>query len=176
MDFLQQIIKDKNDYMCFNLLKELLTTNEEFCKLIKEGIEKGKITGFSEEMWEDTYYTDIYMIKIENCTDLNDYFKKGYNIGSCTQTSMNLSIIFQYCNICGGTVPFLKDTYNSPDGRHTWINNNGKIIDTSLMLIIDEDYAIKYLKYPKDFGHPANRINMFDWYREIFLKQKGKKR
>ena len=135
MDILEELIGDKQDYKCFNLLIELFNQNEEFRNIIIEGYNKKMIMPFSEEIWNE--------IRNQNIREINsfeDVFKYGYNIGNCTWTSKQLSYSFDNIFICGGTNRFLENTQNSKDGTHTWILNNNYIIDTSLMLLIHKDY------------------------------------
>ena len=53
------------------------------------------------------------------------------------------------------TNKFLIGTVNSPDGRHTWIENENKIIDTTFMLVISKDY-VKYFGYTLENRYNPN--------------------
>lgn len=162
MDILDKIIDEKRkDYKCFNLLKELLEQNNQFRSIVQRGIELGKVRGFDEELW-----SDIYCINVPKYHSFEDIFSLGYNIGTCTTTSTYLSYIFNYCEICGGTVSFLKGTNNSPDGRHTWVSHDNKIIDTSLMLIIDDDY-LKEFGYVMENHYNPNQSPYYDYSRDF---------
>ena len=66
-----------------------------------------------------------------------DVFIDGNNQGYCTVCAKQVSYSLDTCYICGGILPILKGTSNCPDGSHTWIEYQDKIIDTTLMLIID---------------------------------------
>lgn len=134
------INEEKKDYKCFDLLKDLLK-NEEFVKIVNQGVAEGKISGFSDDVW-----TKIYNQNSMGTVEFEDVFKLGGNIGGCTSCSYRLSYSFNNVYICGGTLPWLVGTKNSEDGKHTWMVCNGYIYDTSLMLIIDESYA-------KNFGY-----------------------
>lgn len=138
MDIINYLANDKSEYKCYDLLKQLLKDNEEFRNIIIEGINENKITGFTEEIWNK-----INKQNIIGGHNFQDYFQNGFNIGNCTKTSIQLSYSLDYPYICGGTLNILKGTLNSSDGKHTWIIDNNKIIDTSLMLIIDKDYYLK---------------------------------
>ncbi len=137
MDLLDLLcIPEKKDYECYSLLSSLLKRNPDFREVVAEGIKTGKIHGFTEEMWKK--------INDQNCRSkdtFDDVFRLGYNIGDCTGSTIQYSYSLNYPMICGGELPILRGTKNSPDGRHTWISDGGKIIDTSLMLVIDEDFA-----------------------------------
>ena len=151
MDFINSIIDEKRkDYKCYDLLKQLLTENEDFKTIIQEGIKEGKIKGFNqklkyleEDLWTEISNTSVYNRREKKDYSFEDIFLAGYNIGTCTTTSTHLSYIFNDCEIYGGTVPILKGTNNSPDGRHTWIKYENDFIDTTLMLIISKDYLEK---------------------------------
>ena len=131
---LESIIpKGKEDFKCYDLLKSLLNSNEEFKNTIETLIKEGKLRGFDEELWQK-----IESQNIRRINSFIDVFRDGANIGYCTVASKQLSYSFNDCYICGGTLKYLVGTKNSPDGRHTWIVHNGDIIDTSLMIIMDE--------------------------------------
>ena len=68
-------------------------------------------------------------------------FIDGANIGNCTNMSLIVSYAMSRVDICGGVLKVLENTANSLDGSHTWISSKGKIIDTSLMIEIDESIA-----------------------------------
>lgn len=135
------ISSEQASYKCFDVLKRLIKEDEKFYEVLKTGIEINKVSGFSNDLWEK--------IKSQNMRDIDSFttiFKEGINIGGCTKVSEQLSYSFPYCYLCGGILGILKGTRNCPDGRHSWILVDNKIIDTTLMLIIDEDYA-------KNFGY-----------------------
>ena len=137
MDSLNILINnERNNYKCFDLLKKLYNNNIEFRKVIDNGVLNNKIQGFPEELW-----TKIHEQNIRGIPNFELVFQDGANIGYCTVASKQLSYSLDNPYICGGTVKYLENTTNSIDGSHTWILDNGKIIDTSLMLIIDKTYA-----------------------------------
>ncbi len=136
MDVYKYLINAKRyDYKCFDELKRLLK-DDKFKEVILKGIAENKITGFSDELWES-----IQKQNIRGIDSFESVFRDGANIGYCTVASKQLSYSLPYCFLCGGILPILKGTRNCPDGSHTWISYNKKIIDTTLMLIIDEDYS-----------------------------------
>lgn len=130
------IPKDKENFKCFDLLKSLLNSNDEFKSNIETLIKEGKIRGFDDDLWKKIENQNIRRIN-----SFTDVFKDGANIGYCTVASKQLSYSFNDCYICGGILPCLIGTKNSPDGSHTWIVYNGEIYDTSLMIILDEKSA-----------------------------------
>lgn len=131
------IDKEKYNYRCFDTLKEKLQ-QESFRKIIEQGVKEGKIKGFTEDIWKK-----IEEQNIRGIDSFEDVFRNGANIGYCTVASKQLSYSFNNIYLCGGTLPILEGTTNSPDGRHTWILDKNNIIDTSLMLIIDKSYQEK---------------------------------
>lgn len=143
MDVLNFLLDDdKKHYKCFDTLKEITQKNKSFRDKLTEGYISAKVEGFSEYIWE--------MIGSQNIRRVNsftDVFVDGANIGYCTVASRQLSYSFNNCYICGGVVPFLAGTENCDDGSHTWIVFNGKVYDTTLMLVIDEEFAKNSLGY-----------------------------
>lgn len=144
------ILEDKKDYKCFSELKRLLKENEEFKQVIVSGVEQGKIKGFDLELWNKIRRQNIRIIN-----NFDDVFFNGSNIGYCTVASKQLSYSLDECYLCGGILPVLSGTANCEDGSHTWILYNNEIIDTTLMLIIDEDYADK-LGYVEENRYDPN--------------------
>lgn len=137
MNIIELLIdEDKFDYKCYDELKKLLKNNEEFKQKVITGYLNGMISGYNEELWKN-----IHSQNIRTVNSFEDVFVAGKNIGCCTGASRQLSYSFEDCYICGGTLPILKGTKNCEDGSHTWILHDHKIIDTTLMLIIDEEYA-----------------------------------
>lgn len=132
------ISEDKYDYKCFYELKKLLKNNEEFKKTVIEGFLEGKITGFTEEMWEK-----IESQNIRRIASFLDVFRDGANIVYCTVAAKQLSYSYDNCDLCGGVLPILKGSANCEDGSHTWLSVGNKVIDTTLMLVIDDEYAKK---------------------------------
>ena len=137
MDILEYLTNGKSDYKGYDILKKLLDENEEFKKVIEKGIKENKITGFTDELWNK-----ISNQNIRGIDNFNLVFQNGLNLGNCTATAIQLSYSLDYPYICGGTLNILQKTQNSPDGRHTWLIDGRKVIDTTLMLIIDKDYYL----------------------------------
>ena len=130
----------------------MLKNNEKFRKTILKGIIEGKISGFSEELWNKLKEQNI---RAPGINDFTEIFRDGYNQGYCTVCSKQLSYSLISCNICGGTLPILTGTINCPKGDHTWIENDNYIIDTTLMLIIDKTY-INEIGYELDNKYNPN--------------------
>lgn len=151
MDIIKILIdEDKKDYKCYEILKSLLNSNPEFKNLIEKGIEEGKLSGFNEQLWD--------MIRAQNIRGINsfeDVFIDGANLGYCTVAAKQLSYSLNTCYICGGVLPILAGTNNCTDGSHTWISADSKVIDTTLMLIIDENYS-KSIGYIEENRYDPN--------------------
>lgn len=129
--------EEKKDYKCYDTLKNLLLTNEDFKNIIIEGIKEGKIQGFSDNLWEKLAKQNLRAPGVNSFVDV---LIDGFNQGYCTVASKQVSYSLDNCDICGGILPILAGTANCPDGRHTWIEEGNKIIDTTLMLVIDSSY------------------------------------
>ncbi len=139
MDIIRKLIDDdKLTYKCYDELKRLLISDEKFRKIIEEGYAQNMIRGFSGELWEKIRSQNIRVIN-----NFVDVFIDGANIGYCTVAAKQLSYSLDRCYLCGGILPILKNSKNCLDGSHTWILCEGKIIDTTLMLIIDYQYSSK---------------------------------
>lgn len=66
-------------------------------------------------------------------------FLLGYNTGNCVGASRQLSYSYDNVDIVSGILPILKGTLNAEEeGGHCWLETSDKIIDTSLMLVIDK--------------------------------------
>ena len=148
------INEDKMTYKCFDELKRLLREDENFRNLIIKGINENKVMGFPSELWDK-----IKSQNIRGIPSFETIFKEGINIGGCTKVSEQLSYSFPYCYLCGGILPILIGTKNCPKGEHSWISYERKVIDTTLMLIINEDYSIE-LGYKENFRYDPS-INSF---------------
>lgn len=128
----------RKDYLCFDVLKELYKNNKYFKEFIDSGIKEGKISGFPEELWEA-----IELQNVRGLETFEDVFREGYNIGGDAVVSRQLSYSFKNCELCSGLLPLLAGTKNSEVGEHSWMTSDGKIYDTTLMLVIDKSYANK---------------------------------
>ena len=122
------------NYKCYDTFKTLLETNEAFRNVISQGITDGKIAGFDTEIWQGLAEQNLRSPMVKSFVDV---FEAGANQGYCTVCAKQFSYSLDTCYLCGGVLPILKGTANCPDGSHTWIEYQDKIIDTTLMLIID---------------------------------------
>lgn len=132
------IDEKRRDFKCFQELRRLSKENENFRQTLVEGYLNGKITGFTEEIWKKIQEQNIRRIP-----SFEDVFRDGANIGYCTVAAKQLSYSFDRCYLCGGVLPILKGSVNCEDGSHTWLEVQNKIIDTTLMLILDKEYSEK---------------------------------
>lgn len=157
------IDKKRKDYKCFDLLRELYTTNNEFKEVIDNGVRLGKIHGFSEDVWN---LIDAQNIRVIN--SFEDIFATGFNIGGCTTVTKQFSYSFDHILICGGDVSFLENTKNSDEkGKHTWMLKDGVIYDTSLMLLIDENYAYEFLGYKELKRDNPSKDRIYNYAKEF---------
>lgn len=129
--------EETKDYHCYDTLKKLLLENENFRATIIKGIQEHKIIGFGQELWAKLKNQNL---RSPNVNSFIDVFAEGYNQGYCTVCAKQVSYSLDTCYLCGGVLPLIKGTINCPDGNHTWIEYQDKIIDTTLMLIIDSSY------------------------------------
>lgn len=162
LDFL--IDDDKKDYKCFDTLKELVYENEDFRDRLLDGYFSSKVEGFSADVWEK-----ISKQNVRRINSFTDVFVDGANIGYCTVASKQLSYSFDNCQICGGVVPVLAGTKNCEDGSHTWLVFDGKVYDTTLMLIIDEKFAKESLGYREENRYDPNRDRYYSAAKEFTL-------
>lgn len=148
-EILNILYGNRINYKGINITKELLK-NEEFRNIIIKGIKEHKISGFSDELIEKIDNQNIRRIN-----SFLDIFKDGTNLGYCTVASKQLSYSFNNCYIVGGINKFLKNTTNSLDGSHTWIESDNTIYDTTFMLEIDKSYG-KLLGYIEENRYDPN--------------------
>ena len=173
-DILEILIdKDLINFKCFDLLKEKLRSDIQFRKTIKSGIKKGFIKKFPRDLFEKICNQNV-RIDIEPI----QIFAEGYNIGNCTFMSQMIGYSLDGIYMCGGKLPLLNGTKNSPDGRHTWISYLGNIIDSTLMIVISEKFAFElgYLeeKRYEPEGHIYNIAKDYanDTYRKKYVIKK----
>ena len=132
------IDEDMMNFKCFDVLKQKLREDSSFREAIKEGIKSGLVTKFPRDLLNNFCEQNI-RAPFRPVQILID----GANIGTCTYMSKIVSYSLPNCDLCGGTLKILEGTLNSPDGRHTWISYNGNIIDTTLMIQINEKFKDK---------------------------------
>ena len=133
------------EYKCYDTFKKLLNNNDSFKETITNGITEGKIYGFNKELWKKLAEQNLRSHAVKSFVDV---FEAGANQGYCTVCAKQVSYSLDNCYICGGILPVLKGTINCPDGSHTWIEYGNTIIDTTLMLIIDNSLkeALGYIE------------------------------
>lgn len=153
------INKDRKNYLCFEILRELYNENPEFKKQIDDGVKEGKISGFSEELWITIDNQNIRGLK-----SFEDLFKDGYNIGGQTVVSRQLSYSFPKCTLCSGKLPVI--TENSETPEHAWITSDGLVYDTTLMLVIDREYSSK-LGYQFEIEYDPSEDPMYTTIQEF---------
>jgi len=131
----------------FELFWQLYHNNSKFKKLIDEEFKNKKIRFFNEEELNKIRNQNFIHPNNPLIKEFEDIFILGQNIGNCVGISRQLSYSYNNVDLVTGTLPILKGTLNAKDlGGHAWIETKDKIIDTSLMLVID-----KTLK--DDFGY-----------------------
>lgn len=157
-------------YKCFDVLKELVNSNNDFCEALKDGYFSGKVEAFGNDTWEK-----ISKQNIRTINSFMDVFMEGTNIGYCTVASKQLSYSFNDCQICGGLLPILAGTKNCEDGSHTWMIHNGKIYDTTLMLVIDEGFAKERLGYIEENRYDPNKDVYYSAAKEFTLDESLRK-
>ena len=138
-------------------------------KIIEIGIDSGKVYGFPDFLWQK-----IQNQNIRNIDSFESVFRDGANKGYCTVASKQLSYSLTNCFIAGGLLPILIGTDNCQDGSHTWIIVDNYIIDTSLMLIIEEEYAkcIGYLEISRiNPNHDPIYLATKDFTNDISIKK-----
>lgn len=125
---------------------ELYQNNNSFKECISKNLQNGKIRLFNDEEW-DKIKSQNFISPIPEMKEFIDMFTLGYNIGNCVGASRQLSYSYSDVDIVSGILPILKGSLNSEkEGGHCWLETPNKIIDTTLMLVID-----KSLK--DDFGY-----------------------
>lgn len=167
-EILKAIVDEKRkDYKCFDMLKRYLNSDSEFQEFVRNGILTNRIYGFDEELWNK-----IDSLNVRSNVSFEGAFALGLNEGNCTKFSRYLSYCFPCPDICGGTLPILVGSKNSEDGRHTWVVNRGMIYDTSLMLIMEEGYAKKGLKYNEENRYNPNLDHSYTASKEFATDNK----
>lgn len=152
-NILEILYGKRKDYKATLIMRELLTKNDKFRETIIEGIKTGSIYMWSEELWEKLDKQNLR----EKYDKISEAFKDGHNLGRCLVYSTYVSYSFPpSCLIASGMIDYLKDTVNSPDGKHTWIENDGIIYDTTFMICINKNFLEK-LNYKEEFKTNPNK-------------------
>jgi len=131
------VIMDTN-IKAFDLFWEIYNKKTDFYRIINESFKNGRIRFFNDGEW-DKIDTQNFVSPIKEMKEFRDMFLLGFNIGNCVGTSRQLSYSYSNVDIVSGILPILKGTLNAEkEGGHCWLETPDKIIDTSLMLVIDK--------------------------------------
>lgn len=132
-------------------------------------------------VWDDEFKSFVFNIKLntdieESVSTMKEVYDEGLNVGHCGLTSRYLAI-----NDFEVELPFknskcnlLKGTAGSDYGNHCWCFKGDYIIDTTLMIRIPGDIAIK-LGYSWDgiLYHDSSRVlSENDTYSREKIKRK----
>lgn len=110
---------------------------------IQKHIQTGDINDFSPELFEKMKNTNIWGFK-----SLYAVFENGINIGTCGSTAWAVSMCFEeFVFVSYGKVPFLAGTKNSDFGQHAWLEVEGNVYDTTLLMVIKKEVAYNVLGY-----------------------------
>lgn len=170
MELIDMVVSEhRKEYKCYNELKKLIVNNPKFKAVLIKGIVTGKVYGFPEELWEK-----IDEQRIRRISSFEDVFRDGVNIGYCTVAAKQLSYSFNDVYLCGGTLPILEGSTNCPNGSHTWISSEGNVIDTTLMLIINEEYS-KEFGYIEENRYDPSIDSIYNATKEFTLDKSVKK-
>lgn|SRR5574344_2800629 len=138
------LLGERKDIKGSLLLRQLLQ-NEEYKKLVENGIKNESIYPLlTDKLMDEMEY--------QNCrcySSLKDIFIDGKNIGTCNQTSTELSYMMNDVDLVGGHNKFFIGTSASVDGVHSWIEDSKYVYDTSTLMIVDKKY-ISDLDYVED--------------------------
>lgn len=120
MEIIDKIIpQGRENYKCYDLIKNILKSNSEFKKVIEEGFNTGNILPFDEELLQK--YAEL---NVRWPYDIDEVLLLGGNIGGCTTMALELSFLFDNSFKCAGILPILQGTKNCEDGRHTWVESS----------------------------------------------------
>lgn len=161
----------------YNLFWELYYNNTNFKIIIDINLANKKIRFFNEEEW-DKIKEQNFISPDPNIKDFQDIFLLGYNIGNCGGTSRQLSYSYDDVDRVTGTLPMLKGTLNAEkQGGHQWLETKDKIIDTSLMLVIDKSLKDKlgYIEEERLTAEQLKHMTNYQEKKEFTLDQSLKK-
>ena len=148
------------DAKCYDILREKLE-HDNFKKIVIKGEKTADIKGIPAIIFDH----------LEQCMGskkFNEFFNEGHNLGNCTGTSEIISYILQGENfICGGILPLIRGTKNSPDGSHTWIEYGDYIIDPTLMLMISSRFK-RILGYIQTSKLESDKSQILNARKEFF--------
>ena len=122
----------------FDLFWNLYNNNSHFKNIIDDGFKNKQIRFFNEEELNKIRNQNFIHPTNPHIKEFEDIFILGQNIGNCVGISRQLSYSYNDIDLVSGILPFLKGTLNAEQlGGHAWLESKDKIIDTSLMLVID---------------------------------------
>lgn len=156
-NMLEILYGKRKDYKGTQIMRKLLTTNDTFRETVVEGIKTGNIYAWPEELWKKLDKQNFR----EKYNQMSDAFEDGHNLGRCLVYSTYVSYSFHSdCFIASGIVEYLKGTVNSPEGKHTWIEHDRIIYDTTFMMCINKNF-LKKLKYKENYKTDPNKNSTY---------------
>lgn len=107
-------------------------------------IEKHYNINLSKYAWNDELKNNIFSIPLdktleEKANTLKDVYLHGFNIGHCGLTSRYVIQKYNDASLNYGICKLLIGTKSALNGSHAWVEYNGYLIDTTLMLCIPLD-------------------------------------
>lgn len=101
--------------------------------------------------WDMQLQEEIFKIELDkycedNVSTMKEVYEWGLNIGNCGLTSRYFAIHFPRALYHRGKCKLLVGTKKAPNGEHAWIENDGYVIDSTLMIKVPVDEADKYYK------------------------------
>ncbi len=142
----------------FDLYNYLYNNNQDFKTLIDEGFKNNQIRFFNEEELNKIRNQNFIHPTNPNIKEFEEVFILGENIGNCVGISRQLSYSYNNVDLVSGKLPILKGTLNAEkEGGHMWLETKDKIIDTSLMLVIDKSLKEK-LGYDEEIRITSNML------------------
>lgn len=117
-------------------------------EILRDKISKRINVDLSEYAWNDKLKQTIFNIKLckdleEKVDSLKEIYEYGLNIGHCGLTARYLMRSFSDLELYYGRFNALIGTKNSIDGNHAWVTTHDYIIDTTLMIILPIETALK---------------------------------
>lgn len=109
------------------------TLNAKFQKAYDYALEQGLI-----EEWDEEFLNKLRKLNVFSGFSFSflRVFEEGVNVGSCGETTVALSFLFENFEQHTGFLEALKGSKNSPNGEHSWLVVGEYIYDTTLMLKI----------------------------------------
>lgn len=144
--------------------------------------EKGitKNVDLEKYKWEEELKEEIFNIKLDKDYEdkidtMKEVYEYGINIGCCGLTSRYLAIHYPDAKLHKGTCSLVRETKNSPNGEHAWIERENYFIDTTLMIKIPISEASKYYESKEILEYRAARsLSEYNLYSDNIPKQKSR--